>query len=61
MDVLVDSTPHPLYLDKEYDTKESFQAACVLHNRKLGKECFFPKCEPLRVKCACSVDSCEVN
>ena len=39
MDVPVDSSSHPQYLDKEYDTKESFLAACIKHNVSVAKEC----------------------
>ena len=57
----MDSSSHPLYLDKEYDTKESFLAACIKHNTSVGKECKVGRSNTIRVKLTCSDDSCHVR
>ena len=60
MDVPVDTSFHPQYLDKEYDTKESFLAACIKHNVSVGKECKTHLSDLKRAKVTCSDDSCDV-
>jgi hypothetical protein len=61
MDVPVDSSSHPQYLDKEYDTKESFLAACIKHNVSVAKECKTCLSNSKRAKVTCSDDSCDVR
>jgi hypothetical protein len=61
MDVSVDSSPHPQYLDKEYETKESFLAACIKHNVSVGKECKVTRPDTTRVRVTGSDDSCNVR
>src|SRR3990167_2526308 len=61
MDVPVDSSSHPLYLDKEYDTKESFLAACIKHNASVGKECKTYPSNSKRARVTCCDASCEVS
>ena len=61
MDVPVGSASHPQYLDKEYETKESFLAACIKHNAGVGKECKVTRSDTTRVRVTCSDDSCNVK
>lgn len=57
----MDSSSHPLYLDKEYDTKESFLAACIKHNASVGKECKTYPSNSKRARVTCCDASCEVS
>jgi hypothetical protein len=61
MDVHVDPSSHPQYLDKEYDTKESFLAACIKHNVSVGKECKVKPSNTHEIRVLCSDDSCDVR